>query len=393
MLVIDGDGHLVEPPELWSDYVPTGMRDRIRLEPADDGLPGRLVIGEYVLPLFVAEAPFGYGDSLRPGGLKPGRVENLRYGQSEPGGWDAHKRLEVHDAEDIVAAVMFPTIGLHFGSVTDPEVAVAACQAYNRWAADYASAAPDELLVIPALPGHFPELAAQELRRCVEEYGAVGAGIRPNPTVDGRKLDHPDFEILWSTAEDLDVPICCHNIAWRDRDQLAWDRNFGNFITLHTAVHPLEAMVAFSTLYQGGVFERHPGLRVGLMEATCGWVPFWLERLHEHWEQVGWLVGSKEDPREVFRQHCIVGCEGEEEMVPYVQERFGNSSVLWASDYPHFDTEAPFTADMLERTDMTEAQLAGVMHEAAVDFYRLDWDRIVASNAKRRGLARVGAAG
>ncbi len=73
-------------------------------------------------------------------------------------------------------------------------------------------------------------------------------------------------------------------------------------------------------------------------------------------------------------------------MVPYVQERFGDESVIWASDFPHFDTEAPFTADMLERTDMTDAQLAGVMHRAAVSFYGLDWDRIVTSNTRRRGL-------
>ena len=35
----------------------------------------------------------------------------------------------------------------------------------------------------------------------------------------------------------------------------------------------------------GGVFERHPKLRVGFMEAGVTWVPYFLDRLHEHWEK------------------------------------------------------------------------------------------------------------
>ena len=158
------------------------------------------------------------------------------------------------------------------------------------------------------------------------------------------------------------------------------------FVTEHAMVHPFEMMAAFASLYQGGVFDGHPRLRVGFMEAACGWVPFWLERLHEHWEKFGWLNGLKSDPQAIFRERCIVGCEGDESMVPYVQDRFGLQSVIWASDFPHHDSEPPFAAPMLSRTDLSEEQLAGVMRDAAISFYHLDLSRIRTANARRRGV-------
>ena len=121
-------------------------------------------------------------------------------------------RLKVHDDSRIIGAVLFATRGLQFGSVTDPDVALAACRAVNDWAADYASDADGEVYIVTTLPDHFPDLAAAELRRCVDRYGFVAGAIRPNPTLEGRCLDDPSFDVLWDVAEDLDVPICCHNL-------------------------------------------------------------------------------------------------------------------------------------------------------------------------------------
>jgi uncharacterized protein len=114
-------------------------------------------------------------------------------------------------------------------------------------------------------------------------------------------------------------------------------------------------------------------------------------RLKEAWEAVGWNI----DPPiargavEVFRDQCIVGCEGEESMVGYVQEFLSEDSVLWASDYPHWDTEPPYTKDMLERTDLTQSQLEAVMAGATVKFYRLDVDAVRRSHEKRGSLLVV----
>jgi predicted TIM-barrel fold metal-dependent hydrolase len=384
--MLDGDGHFVEPVSLWHDYVPSRMRDRIRVEYAGEHA-SRLVFGDYAIDLFDPGNPFGFGDSVVPGGMKPGQTLNRPFEHAEPGGWDAGRRLAFHDADGVVGAVLFPTIGLHFGSITDADSASTACRAVNDWAADYATAAPGELKMVATLPGHFPELAARELRRAVERHGFVAAHVRPNPTVDGRRLDHPSFAPLWETAQDLGVPVTLHNVAWTDRPQLGLDRS-ANFIVTHAMVHPFEAMSAFSTLYQGGVFDRYPELRFGFMEAGCGWAPFWVERLHEHVEALGWLVDPPwlTDPLEIFRDRCFVGCEGEERMVPYVQQWFGDESVVWSSDFPHFDVEPPFGKEILANPDFSDSGRDGVLRRAAIALYGIDWEAMVAANARRRAL-------
>jgi predicted TIM-barrel fold metal-dependent hydrolase len=69
-----------------------------------------------------------------------------------------------------------------------------------------------------------------------------------------------------------------------------------------------------------------------------------------------------------------------------VQEKLGEEVVVWASDYPHFDTEPPYTADINRRQDMTDSQRDGVLRRAALRFYRLDWESIQERNAARRGV-------
>ena len=53
----------------------------------------------------------------------------------------------------------------------------------------------------------------------------------------------------------------------------------------HICSHPMEQMVAAVSLIYGGVLERYPGLRVAFLEAGCGWLPFWLERMDDHYEK------------------------------------------------------------------------------------------------------------
>ncbi len=283
-------------------------------------------------------------------------------------------------------------MGGQIGSIHDPQVALGAAQAINRWAADFASIAPDELYPMTVLPD-VPELAAEELRRCVNDYGFVGGTIRPNPSLDGRTIGDPSLDILWATAVDLDVVIGTHNFDVPDRGQAGRDRA-SSFMLSHTIVHPFEAMLAFATMYEQGVFERFPTLRIGYMESGCGWLPFWLDRLDEHAEQVAWIDGLKfsRSPREVFVAQCVLGTENEEPTLPFVQDTLGDEIVLWASDYPHFDTDFPLAAPMMDRHDLTADQLDGVMCRGALKFYKLDEDRIGRSNARRRGQpARISA--
>ncbi len=87
------------------------------------------------------------------------------------------------------------------------------------------------------------------------------------------------------------------------------------------------------------MFDRHPQLRVVFLEAGAGWVPFFIDRLHEHYQKRGnWVERGWRDV-------------------------LGTDFIMFASDYPHWDGEWPqSTKPLRTRTDISDearVKLAG----------------------------------
>lgn len=385
-MIIDGDGHIVEPLSIWKDYVPRTMHERIRVDYGADGLGDRVVIDDLQFVLRDPARRYYPGDTITPGGLRDGHALKRPWERGERGGFYSDARLAMHDAEGIDAAVLYPTVSLcMINEIRNEDVCRAVVEGVNRWAADYASSAPDELYPVALLPRQYPELAAAELRRCVAEHGFVAGCIRPTPLLDGRLVSDASLDVLWKTAEELDVPITVHNVIAPHTPQVGRDRA-KSFVLLHAAAHPFEAMLAFGCMLEARIFERFERLRIGFMESGSGWAPFWTERLEEHVEILGWTFDPPLSlcPVELFQERCAIGTESEEKMVAYVQQVLGEEAVIWSSDYPHFDTHSPF---VLPREDLSERQRDGLYRRAALRFYRLDEARIARSNARRRNAA------
>src|SRR5947208_3277559 len=116
-----------------------------------------------------------------------------------------------------------------------------------------------------------------------------------------------------------------------------------SILTVHAFTHPVGAMLALTSFTVGGILHRLPHLRVGFMEAGAGWLPFWLERLDEHWEHVpdqAPLIDRP--PSEYFLAgNGFVSCEPDERMVGYVTRELGQGIVCYASDYCHWDCAFP----------------------------------------------------
>ena len=87
----------------------------------------------------------------------------------------------------------------------------------------------------------------------------------------------------------LGVPVCFHSGG---RTSLTPDFSLGEIfgdrlMMWHTFDQPLGVMAAAVSLCGGGVLERFPELRVGLLKGNCSWAPWLLHRLDEHHEWVG----------------------------------------------------------------------------------------------------------
>ena len=117
---------------------------------------------------------------------------------------------------------------------------------------------------------------------------------------------------------------------------------FDRFISVHTVAFPFEMMAALTSLIYSGVAEQFPRLRFAALEASCGWIPFLMDRMDEEYEKRGFREAPllKMKPSEYLTSDRFAyGFEIEESTLPYVIERIGADKLLYASDYPHWDSE------------------------------------------------------
>ena len=93
----------------------------------------------------------------------------------------------------------------------------------------------------------------------------------------------------------------------------------------------------------GGVLARFPRLKVAFLEGNGSWLPFWLWRLDEHWENPGRyeLTAVRERPSEYFLRQGFVSLECDEQPAPHAVEICGPECFVFSTDYPHYDTKYP----------------------------------------------------
>jgi predicted TIM-barrel fold metal-dependent hydrolase len=169
---------------------------------------------------------------------------------------------------------------------------------------------------------------------------------------------------------DLGVPLCIHEGARTVLEQAGSDRysEFGR----HIACHPLEQMLASLNFCADGVLEKFPKLKAAYLESGCGWVPFWLERMDEHWghEGHGRAKTTKEKPSFYFKRQCWASCEAGEELAPVFIEHVGEDYLTIATDYPHSDCIGKFP-------DRTVGDLTKNNHISAEARRKILWDNPV----------------
>jgi len=357
--VIDSDGHVIEPPGMWREYLPARLHARAPRPTTDENGRFGYVVGDTFVMRVAAS-------------LAVRDRETGRYVAPPAGGADPHRRLADMDTEGIDVAVLYPTLAFFFPEVRDAALHAELCRAYNDWLADYCRADPERLLGVALLPLEDVEASAAELERCVERLGFRGAFFRPNPYA-GRPVHHPAYDSFWDRARSLAVPITVHEGVSDALPTLGRDRT-QNPVHLHLLSHPLEQMAACAGLVFGGVLERFPDLRFVFLESGSGWTPYLLDRMDEHWEV--WsdrLPAVKTRPSEQFRRQCFVSTDPDDHLAATTVELLGDDVVVWSSDYPHPD--APFPGAVKESLEtlarLPAASVRKVMGDNARRLYGL----------------------
>ncbi len=337
--VIDADGHGGDLPN-WQARIPE------KFQPKWEERKARIKKQFANLP--------GVGIKETKGTAKLDSLER-------PGMTDPKPRLVDMDEEGIDQTIMFPGGAGEEWAGLDRDFAIALCRTLNDCRAEYTRYNPERLKSVAKLPMIDPQAAAAELRRAVTELGMVGM-VTPQHVRD-KNLDHPDFDVVWKTAQELGVAVCVHGGGQAiDQVPIGVDR-WNTRLEMHAFTHPVGQMIAVMSFTVGGILHRFPDLRVAFLEAGTGWLPFWLERLDEHWELTPEQAPNIDrKPSEYFLSgNCFIGCDPDEKAIPTVCNELGEGIVVYASDYCHWDCKFPDTVKIIsERNDISASAKKGI---------------------------------
>jgi predicted TIM-barrel fold metal-dependent hydrolase len=349
---VDADGHILEPPDLWERYLEPKYRDRALRFVLDDRGLEQLEIGGQPSTMSRRGFPSTLGAMGAPDIGEMRRDPARTYvGEAPFGSMDPAERLELLDAEGIDAVVLYTTVGLLWeAELDDVELSQAYTRAYNRWICEFCADSP-RLVPTAHLSLSDPRAAAGELARAVGE-GAKGAYVAPF-THDGRPLGHPDNDPVFAVAQDLDVPFAIHPTfepQWTKGTRMgAWEHV--RELRLLAAVSASDGVRhQFTTLFDYGVFDRFPQLRVIVLESGGGWIGYWLDRIDAVYAHtfIGRNVPLERKPSDYFRERIWISCDPDERTIPALAERFGADRFLWASDFPHADHTPEYLGDLEE---------------------------------------------
>src|SRR6266851_4014081 len=368
---VDADGHILEPPDLWERYIEPKFRAGCpKLMSTPEGEVFRLEGDGNVIHRGGGKKTIGFG-GLGTIGARDGSVEHrVPYAEGRKGGFDPHARIPDMDAEGIDAAFLYPSLGLFFGSIKNPEFAANAARAYNKWLADYCKPYPARLFGAAMLPMQSVELAVQEMRYAAKELGFHAGFIRPNP-YNGRTLHDPEYDPLWTQAQEINFSIGIHGGSESGQPTVAMDRFTRGRAVRHVVAHTFEMMAAATSLIMCGVCDRFPRLKIAFLESGGGWMAGWLDRMDRHFDDVGMNdTGLKTRPSDIFRRQCFISFEPVEGTLALLADYLGSDNILWATDYPHLDG-FPNAPQMIKAMGMPEKTLWNVMAGGAMRYYNM----------------------
>ncbi len=351
--VVDADGHVIEPEDIWDNFLPPAYRRLAPRRVRDSEGHVRFLLGDELQPFLPS--------------LNRANTEHI----DRPGGSDPVARLQDMDSEGMDVAICFTSAGLYFGGVDDPQLNNALCRAYNDWLHDYSRTDPDRIVGVAMVPQPDIGLAMAETERATKDLGFKAVMWRPNP-IAGRNVDHPALEPFFSLLEELDIPLALHEGTTQNIPQAGRDR-FDNYLYRHMVSHPHEMQMACMTLICGGVLERHPLLKVVFLESGAGWIAHWLDRMDNHVKH--WGYASRKlalKPTEYYNRQCFISADPDEPIIPGLIQVIGDDTIVFASDYPHSDSTFPgVVAELADRTDLSKESKAKILGENAVRLYGL----------------------
>jgi predicted TIM-barrel fold metal-dependent hydrolase len=328
--LINSDGHVTEPGDLWQTRVSSRHKDRApRMQAFPEG-------DAWIIEGVKDPVNFGWNNCA---GLPPEEMKGwMKFSDIRPGGYDPKARIDEMDRDNVDAEVLYPTPRLSQAIFAnqDEEFHLELVRAYNDWLSEFAAHAPDRFCGAAMMPtrGGVKAVVA-EMDRVLSRPGmrTIVIGAWPNGTLAISDED----DAVWQALVEREMPLTIHvamslNMPGAHKAKLP---GYGRFFDAPNRM--IEMIFA-------GVFDRYPTLDVFFAEVDFGWVPYVKEQIENNYNRLEPVqkFGLLKSPRDYIDRHFHFG---------YMTDTFGLQNrqyvgaerILWSSDYPHISADWPYS--------------------------------------------------
>jgi gamma-resorcylate decarboxylase len=281
------------------------------------------------------------------------------------------REMDAHGIEIMLPSLNAPAVQAIF----DRRKAIEIARRANDFLAGEVAKRPDRFRGLAALPMQDPEIATQELRRCVNDLGFVGALVNGFSQVDdagnATYYDLPQYRPFWAEVERLGVPFYLHPRNPLPQHARIYDGHpwllgptwaFGQ----ETAVHALRLMAS-------GLFDEHPGLQIILGHMGEG-LPYSIWRVDNRnaWIKAPKTYPAKKPLGDYFRQNFYITTSGNfrtQSLIDAMLE-IGADRILFSADWPFENID--HAADWFDVCTIAEADRVKIGRTNALHLFKLD---------------------
>lgn len=357
--IISADSHVQEAEEIYNERLPKKFRSRVPHIEVRDGKRYRVVEGRKPRRLDVAAA-------------RETEEDKEREFRSDPtGGRDIQRRLRDLDRDGIDAEVIYPNDSLAVYQSPDPEYQMAVARAYNDWIIEWFGGHRDRFAPVGVMPVADIAESVKDIQRVAKlGFRAVKVPIVAN----ARAYNRPEYEPLWAAMADTGIVLTFHSFT-NDNDQYPEDwgeeNGYGGALSF-MALSMAEGLQPVSYMISSGALERHPALKMAVVESGAGWLAWLLHVLDEQAEKKHMWIRPRLElkPSEYFKRQGFVTFSDDPMALKNI-EFTGADCLMWGSDYPHDEGTFPHSREVIERTfnGLSESDRRKIVHDNAAKLY------------------------
>lgn len=234
---------------------------------------------------------------------------------------------------------------------------------FNDFIAEVVSRHPQRFIGLGTIPLQDPDLAIQEMERCMKELGMVGVEIGSH--VNQWNLNDPALMPFYEAAERLGACIFVHPWEMMGSDEMA------RYWLPWLVGMPAETSRAICSMIFGGVFEKFPNLRVAFAHGG-GSFPATIARI-EHGFNVRpdlCAIDNDKSPRSYLGKFWIDSLVHDERILDYLIDLVGADRIALGSDYP-FPLGEEIPGKLIEHMPYSDHTKEWLLYKSALEWMNI----------------------